>query len=108
MTSEPAAAPVLVLGLGNMLLGKKLMERVGISPTRLRLEWISAAEGARNVVFVNTKVPRRWESITDLTRGRLRASELAPRSTSRGGSMGLPRPSVTMRTWGLRNAPPGP
>jgi F420-non-reducing hydrogenase iron-sulfur subunit len=33
--------------LGNMLLGKKLMERIGISPTRLRLEWISAAEGAR-------------------------------------------------------------
>lgn len=33
--------------LGNMLLGKKLMERVGISPKRLRLEWISAAEGAR-------------------------------------------------------------
>ncbi len=33
--------------LGNMLLGKKLMDHVGISATRLRLEWISAAEGAR-------------------------------------------------------------
>ncbi len=33
--------------LGNMLLGKKLMEHVGVSSTRLRLEWISAAEGNR-------------------------------------------------------------
>ena len=33
--------------LGNMLLGKKLMKHVGVSPTRLRLEWISAAEGSR-------------------------------------------------------------
>jgi coenzyme F420-reducing hydrogenase delta subunit len=33
--------------LGNMLLGRKLMEHVGVSPVRLRLEWISAAEGAR-------------------------------------------------------------
>jgi len=33
--------------LGNMLLGKKLMEHVGVSPDRLRLEWISAAEGNR-------------------------------------------------------------
>ncbi len=33
--------------LGNMLLGKKLLEHVGLSADRLRLEWISAAEGAR-------------------------------------------------------------
>jgi coenzyme F420-reducing hydrogenase delta subunit len=33
--------------LGNMHLGKKLMRHVGIDPGRLRLEWISAAEGAR-------------------------------------------------------------
>ena len=33
--------------LGNMLLGRKLLERVGVNPDRLRIEWISAAEGAR-------------------------------------------------------------
>ena len=33
--------------LGNMLLGKKLMDHVGVSSARLRLEWISAAEGGR-------------------------------------------------------------
>jgi F420-non-reducing hydrogenase iron-sulfur subunit len=33
--------------LGNMYLCKKLMRHVGIDPRRLRLEWISAAEGSR-------------------------------------------------------------
>jgi coenzyme F420-reducing hydrogenase delta subunit len=33
--------------LGNMYLCKKLMERVGVSPERLRLEWIAASEGNR-------------------------------------------------------------
>ncbi len=33
--------------LGNMHLCKKMLERVGIAPERLRLEWISAAEGTR-------------------------------------------------------------
>ena len=33
--------------LGNMLIGKKLMQQVGVDPGRLRLEWISAAEGSR-------------------------------------------------------------
>jgi F420-non-reducing hydrogenase iron-sulfur subunit len=33
--------------LGNMYLGKKLLEHIGVSPERLRLEWISAAEGTR-------------------------------------------------------------
>lgn len=33
--------------LGNMLLLKKLMRHVGVEPRRLRLEWISAAEGSR-------------------------------------------------------------
>ncbi len=33
--------------LGNMHLGKKLLKHVGIDPGRLRLEWISAAEGNR-------------------------------------------------------------
>lgn len=33
--------------LGNMYLGKKLLERIGIDPERLRLEWIAASEGMR-------------------------------------------------------------
>jgi coenzyme F420-reducing hydrogenase delta subunit/DNA-binding transcriptional ArsR family regulator len=33
--------------LGNMLLLRKLMDRVGVAEERLRLEWISAAEGTR-------------------------------------------------------------
>jgi coenzyme F420-reducing hydrogenase delta subunit len=33
--------------LGNMHLGKKLLQHVGVDPERLRLEWISAAEGTR-------------------------------------------------------------
>lgn len=33
--------------LGNMHLCKKLLERIGISPERLRLEWIAASEGSR-------------------------------------------------------------
>jgi coenzyme F420-reducing hydrogenase delta subunit len=33
--------------LGNVYLAKKLLRAVGISPERLRLEWISAAEGQR-------------------------------------------------------------
>ena len=33
--------------LGNVLIAKKMLERVGLSPDRVRIEWISAAEGAR-------------------------------------------------------------
>jgi F420-non-reducing hydrogenase iron-sulfur subunit len=33
--------------LGNVHLCRKLMERVGIDPQRLRIEWMSAAEGGR-------------------------------------------------------------
>ena len=39
--------------LGNMYLCKKLMEHMGISPDRLRLEWISAAEGMRFAEVMN-------------------------------------------------------
>jgi coenzyme F420-reducing hydrogenase delta subunit len=39
--------------LANMHLCKKLMERIGISPDRLRLEWVSAAEGARFAEVMN-------------------------------------------------------
>jgi coenzyme F420-reducing hydrogenase delta subunit len=33
--------------LSTMHLGKKLLEYVGLNPTRLRLEWVSASEGNR-------------------------------------------------------------
>jgi len=33
--------------LGNMHLSKKLMQLIGVSPERLRLEWIAASEGSR-------------------------------------------------------------
>ena len=33
--------------LGNMHLGRKLLEHIGVNPERLRLEWISASEGGR-------------------------------------------------------------
>jgi F420-non-reducing hydrogenase iron-sulfur subunit len=33
--------------LGNLHLGRKLLELVGIAPERQRLEWISASEGSR-------------------------------------------------------------
>ena len=33
--------------LGNMFLCKKLLAHIGVNPERLRLEWISAAEGSR-------------------------------------------------------------
>ena len=39
--------------LGNMYLCKKLMEHIGISPERLRLEWISASEGMRFAEVMN-------------------------------------------------------
>ncbi len=39
--------------LGNMYLGKKLLERIGIAPERLRLEWIAASEGMRFAEVMN-------------------------------------------------------
>ena len=33
--------------LGNMHLSKKLLQLIGLSPDRLRLEWIAASEGSR-------------------------------------------------------------
>lgn len=33
--------------LGNVYLMRKLLDQVGLNPRRLRIEWISAAEGAR-------------------------------------------------------------
>lgn len=47
--------------LSMMHLGRKLLERIGVSPERLRLEWVSASQGMRFA-----------EVVTDFT-GRLRA-----------------------------------
>ena len=39
--------------LGNMYLTRKLLEHMGVNPDRLRLEWISAAEGTRFAEVMN-------------------------------------------------------
>lgn len=39
--------------LFNMHFGRKLLERIGIDPKRLRLEWISASEGTRYAEVMN-------------------------------------------------------
>ena len=39
--------------LGNLYLGRKLLERIGIDPQRLHLEWIAAAEGMRFAKVMN-------------------------------------------------------
>jgi coenzyme F420-reducing hydrogenase delta subunit/biotin operon repressor len=33
--------------LGNMYLGRKLLQHIGVNPERLRIEWIAASEGIR-------------------------------------------------------------
>lgn len=39
--------------LANMHLGKKLLERIGVNPERLKLEWIAASEGTRFAGVMN-------------------------------------------------------
>jgi F420-non-reducing hydrogenase iron-sulfur subunit len=39
--------------LGNVHLYRKLMQRIGIDPARLRLQWIAASEGTRYAEAVN-------------------------------------------------------
>ena len=41
------------VALFNMHLGRKLLERIGIDPKRLRLEWIAASEGTRYAEVMN-------------------------------------------------------
>ena len=41
------------LALSIVHLGKKLLERMGVNPARLRLEWVSAAEGSRYAEVMN-------------------------------------------------------
>jgi coenzyme F420-reducing hydrogenase delta subunit len=39
--------------LGNSLMAKRILERVGVNPDRLRLEWVSAGEGTRFAEVMN-------------------------------------------------------
>jgi F420-non-reducing hydrogenase iron-sulfur subunit len=41
------------LALSIVHLSKKLLERIGVNPERLRLEWVSAAEGSRYAEVMN-------------------------------------------------------
>jgi coenzyme F420-reducing hydrogenase delta subunit len=41
------------LALSTTLLGRKLMELIGLNPQRLRLEWVSASEGVRFAEVMN-------------------------------------------------------
>ena len=39
--------------MGNVLMAKRILEKVGVNPDRLRLEWVSAGEGIRFAEIMN-------------------------------------------------------
>lgn len=39
--------------MGNVLMAKRILEKLGVSPDRLRLEWVSAGEGVRFAEIMN-------------------------------------------------------
>jgi len=39
--------------MGNALMAKRILEKIGINPDRLRLEWVSAGEGVRFAEIMN-------------------------------------------------------
>ena len=39
--------------MGNTLMAKRILEKLGVNPDRLRLEWVSAGEGDRWAHVVN-------------------------------------------------------
>ena len=39
--------------MGNVLMAKRILEKVGVNPERLRLEWVSAGEGIRFAEIMN-------------------------------------------------------
>ena len=39
--------------LGNSMIAKRILEKVGVNPERLRLEWVSAGEGTRFAEVMN-------------------------------------------------------
>ncbi|MCM2251355.1 MAG: hydrogenase iron-sulfur subunit [Ramlibacter sp.] len=39
--------------MGNVLMAKRVLEKIGVNPERLRLEWVSAGEGIRFAEIMN-------------------------------------------------------
>jgi DNA-binding transcriptional ArsR family regulator len=39
--------------MGNALMAKRILEKLGVNPDRLRLEWVSAGEGVRFAEIMN-------------------------------------------------------
>jgi F420-non-reducing hydrogenase iron-sulfur subunit len=39
--------------MGNTLMAKRILEKIGVNPERLRLEWVSAGEGVRFAEIMN-------------------------------------------------------
>jgi F420-non-reducing hydrogenase iron-sulfur subunit len=58
--------------MGNVLMAKRILEKVGVNPERLRLEWVSAGEGIRFAEIMNDF------SATVKSLGRLGTSEGIP------------------------------
>ena len=56
------------LALSVVLLSKKLLEHIGVNPERLRLEWVSAAEGTRFAEVVND-LTRKLKQLGPLGKG---------------------------------------
>jgi coenzyme F420-reducing hydrogenase delta subunit len=40
--------------MGNVLMAKRILEKLGVNPDRLRLEWVSAGEGTRFAEVMNS------------------------------------------------------
>ena len=40
--------------MGNVLMAKRILEKLGVNPERLRLEWVSAGEGTRFAEVMNS------------------------------------------------------
>jgi F420-non-reducing hydrogenase iron-sulfur subunit len=62
----------------NIAMARELLDLLGIEPQRLRLEWISAAEGARFAEVVNEFT----EQVRELGANRLQATSIGDRSPS--------------------------
>ncbi len=51
-----------------MLLTRKLLEHIGVNPERLRLEWVSAAEGIRFAEVMND-ISKKFQELGPLGKG---------------------------------------
>jgi F420-non-reducing hydrogenase iron-sulfur subunit len=54
--------------LSMLLLTKKLLEQIGVNPQRVRLEWVSAAEGIRFAAMMND-VAKKFQELGPLGEG---------------------------------------